>query len=85
MLSYIKLLCGLLFNDLRPSDSMNRIGDPKKVILAALGDSWVEQSPLGVCPPSANYPGSNYLLFPCDLILYLYFVYKVCSVFTKVE
>ena len=35
------------------------IGGPKQVILAASGDGWVEQYPLGVCTPSANYPGSN--------------------------
>ena len=51
---------------LRPSGSMNRLRGPKQVILDASGDGWVEQSPLGVCPPFANYPGSK--LFICDLI-----------------
>ena len=44
---------------LRPSGSVNRLKGPKQVILDASGDGWVEQSPLGVCPPSASYPGSN--------------------------
>ena len=44
-----------------PNGLVNRLGVPKKVILAALVDGWVERSPLGVCPPSTNYPGSNYL------------------------
>ena len=50
MLSGRKLLCGLLSNDLRPSGSVNMLGGPKKVILVASGEGWVEQSPLGVCP-----------------------------------
>ena len=74
----------LLSSDLRPSGLVNRLGDPKKVILATSGNSWVERSPLGVYPPSINYPGSNCLLFICDLILYMYFVYEVCSVSTEV-
>ena len=35
---------------LYPSGSVNRLGGPKQVTLAALGEGWVEQSPLGVCP-----------------------------------
>ena len=50
MLSYRKLLCGLLFSDICPNDSLNMLGGPKEVTLAILGDGWVEQSPLGVCP-----------------------------------
>ena len=73
-------LCVLLSSDLCPSGSLNRLGGPKQVILAASRDGWVEQSPLGVCPPFANYLGSNCLLFVCDLILYLYFVHEVCLV-----
>ena len=57
---------------LRPSGSMNKLGGPKKVILAASGGGWVEWSPLGVCPPSANYPGSKCLLFIWDLIIYVF-------------
>ena len=61
MLSCSKLLCGILSSDLRPSGSVNRIRGPKQVILVASRDGWVEQSPLVVCPPSTNYPGSNCL------------------------
>ena len=43
---------------LRPSGSLNRLGGPKKVILAASRDGWEERSPLGGCPPCAFYPGS---------------------------
>ena len=50
MLSGSKLQCGLLSSDLCPSGSVNRLGGPKQVILAASGEGWVEQSPLGVCP-----------------------------------
>ena len=50
MLSCSKLLCGLLSNDLRPSGSVNMLGGLNQVILAASGEGWVEQSPLGVCP-----------------------------------
>ena len=42
-----------------PSGSVNRLGGPKQVILATSGDGWVEWFPLGVCTPSANYPGSK--------------------------
>ena len=59
MLSYNKLLFGLLSSDLRSSGSVNMLVGPKQVILVASEDGWVEQSPLGVCPPSANYLGSN--------------------------
>ena len=50
MLSYKKLLCGLLSSDLHPSGLVNRIGGSKQVILASSGEGWVEQYPLGVCP-----------------------------------
>ena len=50
MLCCSKLLCGLLSNDLRPSGLVNKLGGPKKVILVASGEGWVEQSPLGVYP-----------------------------------
>ena len=50
MLSYSKLLCGLLSSDLRLSGLVNRLGGPKKITLDASGEGWVEQSPLGVCP-----------------------------------
>ena len=30
-----------------------------KNLAAASGDDWAERSPLGVCPPFANYPGSK--------------------------
>ena len=71
----------MLFSSyLHPSGSVNRIMGPKQVILDASGESWVEQSPLGVRPPSTNYPGSNSFSFICDLFLYLYFVYEVCLV-----
>ena len=42
-----------------PNGLVNRLGVPKQVILAALVDGWVEWSPLGVCPPSTNYPVSK--------------------------
>ena len=58
MLSYNKLLCVVLSSDLCPSGSVNRLEDPKKVTLAASGEGWVEQSPVGVCPLSKFYPGS---------------------------
>ena len=57
MPSYNKL-CVLLSSDLNPSVALNMLRGPKQVILDALGDGWVEQSPLGVFPPHANYPGS---------------------------
>ena len=50
MLSYSKLLCGFLSSDIHPSGSVNMLGGPKQVILPPLGEGWVEQSPLGVCP-----------------------------------
>ena len=50
MLSYNKLLCGLLSIDLLPSGSMNRLEGPKQVILVTLEEGLVEQSLLGVCP-----------------------------------
>ena len=65
-----QVLCAIALH-LRPSGSVNRLGGPKQVILVASGDGWVEQSPLGVFPPSANYPDSNCLLFIYHLILYL--------------
>ena len=77
-------LCVLLSSDLCPSGSLNRLGGPKQVILAASGDGWVEQYPLGVCPSFANYPGSNCLLFICDFNSISIFCYEVCSVSTKV-
>ena len=46
------------FIDLHLSGSVNRIGGPKQVTLATSGEYWVEQSPVGVCPLSAFYPGS---------------------------
>ena len=45
-----RVLCVLLHNNTRSSVSVNRLEGPKQVILAASGDSWMEQSPLGVCP-----------------------------------
>ena len=50
MLSYRKLLCGLLFSDICPNGSLNMLRGPKQVTLVASGEGWVEQSPLGVCP-----------------------------------
>ena len=50
---------GILNSDLRPSGSVNRLGGPKKEILATSGEGWVEQSPLGVCPLLQNFPHSN--------------------------
>ena len=58
MLSYSKLPCGVLYSVVHPSGLVNRLGGPKQVILAALGEGWVEQSPLGVCPLLQNYPHS---------------------------
>ena len=55
MRSCNKLLCD---RDLRPSGSVNRLGGPKKVTLVALGEGWVEQTLMGVCPLSPFYPGS---------------------------
>ena len=49
------LLCR---RDLRPSGSMNKLGGPKQVTLAASREGWVEKSHMGVCPLSAFYPGS---------------------------
>ena len=43
-------MCVLFSSDLSPSGSVNRLGGPKQVILAASGEGWVEQSPLGVVP-----------------------------------
>ena len=74
----------LLYSDIRPSGSVNRLGGPKQEFLAASGDNWVEWSPLGVCPPSTIIQFPNCLLFICDLIICLYFVYEVCSVSTEV-
>ena len=37
-------------NDLRPSGLVNKLGGPKKVILATSGEGWVEQSPFGCFP-----------------------------------
>ena len=48
MLSYNRFFCALLSYDIRPSGSVNRLEGPKQVILAALGDGWVERSPSGV-------------------------------------
>ena len=59
----------LLSSDLRPSGLVNTIRGPKKVILVALGDGWVEQSHLGVCSPSENYLGSK-LFFYLSVILF---------------
>ena len=57
-----------------PNGLVNRLGVPKQVILAALVDGWVERSPLGVCPPSTNYPCSN-----CWLLFYdLKFIFVIC-------
>ena len=60
-------LCVPLSSDLRPSGLVKMLGDPKQVILDASGDGWVEQSPLGVHPPSTNYLGSNCFLFIYDM------------------
>ena len=54
---------------------MIRLEGPKKVILDSLEDGWEEQSPLGVCPPSANYPGSNCLYLSMYLCLLKYVQY----------
>ena len=54
---------------LRPSGSVNNVGGPKQVILAASRDSWEERFPLGGFPPSAFYLGSKTILFIiCDLL-----------------
>ena len=37
-------------SDIHPSGLVKRPGGPKKVILVALGEDWVEWSPLGVYP-----------------------------------
>ena len=66
----------LLSSNIRPSGPVNKIGGPKQVILAASGDGWVEQTPLVVCPPSANYLGYNNFLYTYSLIMYMYFVYE---------
>ena len=39
-----------IFINIRPSGLVNRIGGPKKVILVASKEDWVERSPLGVYP-----------------------------------
>ena len=44
--------------------------------MVASGDGWVEQSPLGVCPPSANYP--------CSKCCYLSMIqFYICVLFMK--
>ena len=68
------MLCALLSSDLHPSGSVNRLKGPNQVILATSGDGWLEQTPLGVCPPSTNYPGSNSLLFLHVIIINMHFV-----------
>ena len=50
VLSGSKLLCGILSSDIYHCGSVNRLRGPKKVILVASREGWVEQSPLGVCP-----------------------------------
>ena len=55
-------------SDLRPSGLVNMIKGPKQVILAASGEGWVEQSPLGVSPFSATHPGSNSIFVLCYCI-----------------
>ena len=58
-----------VIQSIRPSGSVNKLGGPKQVILVALGDDWVERSPLGGCPPSTFYLGSKTILFIiCDLL-----------------
>ena len=42
MLSCSKLLCGILSSVVHPSGLVNRLGVPKQVILAALGEGWEE-------------------------------------------
>ena len=59
MLSCSKLLCGILSSVVHPIGLVNRLGGPKQVILAALGEGWVEQSPLGVCSLLQNCLDSN--------------------------
>ena len=66
----------LLSSDHRSSGSVNRLEVPKQVILDASGDGWVEQSPLRVFPPYANYPGSNY----CYLSVIQFYI---CILFMK--
>ena len=56
-------MCVLLHNNLCPNGSMNMLGGPKQVILAALGDGWEERSPLGGGPPSTNYLGSKTICY----------------------
>ena len=58
MLSCSKFLCGILSSVVHPSGLVNTLGGPKQVILATLGEGWVEQYPLGVCPLLQNYPHS---------------------------
>ena len=49
----------LLSSDFCPSGLVNMLWGPKKLILASSGDGWVKESPLGVSPPTTNYPGSK--------------------------
>ena len=84
MLSYNKFMRVLLSNDLRPSGSVNRIGGPKVSDLGFFQETvgrngllWVFVLLLQIIQVL------NCLLFIYDLILYMYFVYKVCLVFTK--
>ena len=43
---------------IHPSGSVNRLGGPKKVTLASLGEGWVQQSLVGFCPLSTFCQGS---------------------------
>ena len=52
-------MCGILSSVVHPSGLVNRLEGPTQVILDALGEGWVEQSPLGVCPLLQNCPHSN--------------------------
>ena len=73
-----------LTQSLHPSGLVNKIEGPKQVILDASRDGWVEQSHLGVCPPSTHYPGSNCLYLYMFKLYICIFVAEVCSVATSV-
>ena len=63
MLSCSKLLCGLLSSDICPSGLVNRLGGPRKVILDASREGWVEQSPLGVFPLRHIFQVPNVVIY----------------------
>ena len=50
VLSGSKFVVWDISSDLRPSGLVNKLEGPKNVFLAASGEGWVEQSPLGVSP-----------------------------------